>query len=217
MPDEARVWERALRMRERLLAGDEAGLRALCDDAFWERAGHEELVRLAGDATSVEMLGVLGHRSLMLVETPAGAEPRYAVEQQWAGADRLVDDQRLFTLVDRAEVEASGDAERLARLGTKLAAQDAGARYAELLVANDAGGASAMWTDAFREAHGEEVLPRIPLVRSAELVGGVGPRTLVRCRFDTGEETAEVLWRETEGAWLVQGARTFRPWGEPSA
>jgi hypothetical protein len=72
MSDEARVWERAVRMRELLVAGDEAGLRTLCDGAFWDRVGEEELVGLARDATSVEMLGVLGRRSLMLVETPEG-------------------------------------------------------------------------------------------------------------------------------------------------
>ena len=213
MSDEARVWERAVQMCDRLAAGDEAGLRELCDEAFWERVGEEELAGLARDASSAEMLGVLGRRSLMLVETPGGPDPRCAVEQQWAGEGYLVDDQRLFTLVDRAEVEASGDAERLARLGTKLAAQDAGTRYAILLAANDSRGVASMWTDAFREVHGNEVLPRIPLVRSAQLVGGVGPRTLIRSRFDAGEETAEVLWREVDGRWLVAGARTFRPWG----
>jgi hypothetical protein len=217
MSDEARVWERAVRLAELLVAGDESGLRELCDDAFWERAGAEELLGLARDAASAEMLGVLGRRSLMLVETRGAPDPRWAVEQQWAGEDYLVDDQRLFSLVDRAEVEASGDDERLARLGTKLAAQDAGSRYAHLLAAHDAPGVAAMWTESFRDAHGGEVLPRIPLVRSAQLVGGVGPRTLIRCRFDAGEETAEVLWREADGAWLVQGARTFRPWVEPPA
>jgi hypothetical protein len=211
MSDEARVWECALRMRERLLVGDEAGLRALCDEGFWERVGAVELVQLARDAGSAEMLGVLGRRSLMLVETPGGEEPRYAVEQQWVGESYMVEDQRLFSLVDRAELEASGDAERLARLRTKLAAQEAAAGYAARLAAHDAEGASAMWTQGFREAHGDEVLPRIAAVRSAELIAGVGPRTLVRCRFADGEETVELLWRETDDGWLVQGARTFRP------
>jgi len=208
--DEARVWERALRMRELLLAGDVAGLRSLCDDGFWERVGETELAPLSRDAESAEMLGVLGRRSLMLVETPRGEVPRWALEQQWAGDAYLVEDQRLFSLVDRAEVEASGDAQRLARLQTKLAAQDAGARYAARLAAHDADGVAAMWTESFREAHGAEVLPRIGDVRAAELIAGVGPRTLVRCRFDEGEETVEVLWREAENGWLVQGARTFR-------
>ncbi|HET6848929.1 MAG TPA: hypothetical protein VFH74_08725 [Gaiellales bacterium] len=213
MSDEARVWERARRMREGLLAHDVAALRELCDDAFWTRVGDAELAPLARDAASVEMLGVLGRRSLMLVETPGAQQPRHSVEQQWAGERYLVEDQRLFSLVDRAEVEASGDEARLARLRTKLAAQDAGARYAQLLAGHDAAGAASMWTAGFRESHGDEVLPRIPAVRSAELIAGVGPRTLVRCRFDEGEETVEVLWRETEDGWLVQGARTFRPPG----
>lgn len=207
------MWERALRMRQLLLAHDAGGLRELCDEAFWERVGDAELVPLAREVAAAELLGVLGRRSLMLVETPGGADARYAVEQQWAGDRYLVEDQRLFTLVERAEVEASGDSERLARLRTKLAAQDAAARYAGLLAAGDADGAAAMWTPGFREAHGDEVLPRIPSVRSAELIGGVGPRTLIRCRFDEGEETVEVLWVETEDGWLVQGARTFRPPG----
>ncbi len=210
MSDEACVWERALRMCDRLLDGDIEGLRALCDEGFWERVGEEELPPLTRHATSAELLGVLGRRSLLLVETPGAAGDRYAIEQQWAGEAYEVEDERLFTLVDRAEVEASGDAERLARLETKLAAQDAGARYAELLAARDADGAAAMWTESFRQAHGGEVLPRILLVRSAELIGGVGPRTLIRCRFADGEETVEVLWTQAQGAWLVQGARTFR-------
>jgi hypothetical protein len=213
--DEARVWERALRMRELLLAHDPAGLRELCDEGFWERVGESELVELARDAASAEMLGVLGRRSLLLVETPGGEVLRCAVEQQWAGQAYLVEDQRLFSLVDRAEVEAAGDLERLARLRTKLEAQDAGARYAALLASHDVDGVSAMWTESFRDAHGDEVRPRIAAVGSAELIAGVGPRTLVRCRFDHGEETVEVLWQETESGWLVHGARTFRPWRMP--
>jgi hypothetical protein len=211
MSDEARVWERALRMRDRLLEGDVEGLRALCDEGFWQRVGADELTRVARHATAAEPLGVLGRRSLLLVETPGAADSRYVIEQQWAGEAYEVEDERLFTLVDGAEVEASGDRERLARLETKLAAQDAGARYAQLLAAGDADGAAAMWTESFRQAHGAEVLPRIPLVRSAELIGGVGPRTLVRCRFPDGEETVEVLWSQAGDGWLVQGARTFRP------
>jgi hypothetical protein len=213
--DEARVWERALRMRELLLAHDEAGLRALCDEAFWERVGETELLPLARDAASAEMLGVLGRRSLMLVETPREAVPRWVLEQQWAGEDYLVEDERMFSLVDRAE--AAGDPERLARLQTKLAAQDAGARYAAALAANDVDAVAAMWTESFRDAHGDEVLPRVGAVRAAELIAGVGPRTLVRCRFDAGDETVEVLWGETDAGLLVQGARTFRPWRQPDA
>lgn len=215
MSDEALVWERAQRARAALLAHSAERLRDLSDPAFWERAGERELAPLVERAAEVEMLGVLGRRSLILVETPGAPEPRYAVEQQWAGGDDelLLEDERLFALVDRAEVEASGDPERLARLRTKLSAQDAAARYAALLEAHDAEGVAAMWTDGFREAHGAEVLPRIARVRDARLIAGVGSRTLVRCRLDGGEETVELLWRETEGGFLVQGARTFRPPG----
>ncbi|HEY0387872.1 MAG TPA: hypothetical protein VGC71_05500 [Gaiellales bacterium] len=214
MSDEGRVWDCALRVRDLLLAHAAQELRALCDPGFWDRSGETELGTLAAHATAVEMLGVLGHRSLLLAETPGAPEPRYAVEQQWTTGDAgnlAVEDERLFTLADRSAAEASGDAERLARLGTKLAAQDAAARYAELLQAGDAAGAAAMWTDAFREAHGAHVVPRIGSVRAARLIAGVGPRTLVRCWFDEGEETVELLWRETDRGRLIHGARTFRP------
>jgi hypothetical protein len=210
---ERKVWECELRLGRLLLDGDLAALERLCDPEFWQRAGREELGMLAQHAADATVLGVLGRRALLLVPTPAGRYPRYAVEQQWTepGGPPLVEDQRLFALVDRAQLEASGDRERLQLLRTKLAAQDAAGDYAERLVAGDRRAVAALWSSRFEQAQGAELRPRIGLVRSAELIGSVGPRTLIRCLMDTGEETVELLWREHDGGWLVEGARTFRP------
>lgn len=210
---ERQVWDCEVRLSRLLLDGDLAALERLCDPEFWERAGREELSMLAEHASGATVLGVLGRRTLLLVPTPAGRYPSYVVEQQWTelGESSLVEDQRLFTLIDRAQVEASGDLERLQLLRTKLDAQDAGRRYAEGLAAGDERAVAALWSSRFDQAHGAEVRPRIGLVRSAELIGSVGPRTLIRCLMDAGEETVELLWREHDGGWLVEGARTFRP------
>lgn len=210
---ERQVWECELRFSRLLLDGDVVALERLCDPEFWERAGREELSMLAEHATDATALGVLGRRALLLVATPAGRFPRYVVEQQWTepAGPSLVDDQRLFALIDRAQVEASGDRERLKRLRTKLDAQDAATRYAAGLAAGDEQAVASLWSSRFDEAHGAEVRPRMGRVRSAELIGSVGPRTLVRCLMDDGEETVELLWREHDGGWLVEGARTFRP------
>jgi hypothetical protein len=207
------VWECELRLGRLLLDGDLAALERLCDPEFWHRAGREELAMLAEHAADATVLGVLGRRALLLVSTPAGRYHRYVVEQQWTepGGPPLVEDQRLFTLADRAQVEASGDRERLALLRTKLAAQDAARHYAELLAAGDEQSVVALWSSRFEQAQGAELRPRIGLVRSAELIGSVGPRTLIRCLLVAGEETVELLWREHDGGWLVEGARTFRP------
>src|SRR5262249_4850077 len=125
---------------------------------------------------------------------------------------QVVEDERLFTLVDRGAIEAAGDEERLARMATKLAAQDAALAYVAALADRDTTAAATMWSPAFEAAHGDEVRARIPLVVHAALLGSVGPRTLVRCRFtDDVDETDELLWRQSDGRWLVHGARSFRP------
>jgi hypothetical protein len=206
-----RLWDRASQLRLLLLSGDLSALAGLADPAFWQRAGQAELTVLARHATEAAVLGVLGRRSLMHVLTPGAAYPHYVVEQQWSDAGGLVEDERLFVLVDRSEVMASGDVERIERLRTKLAAQEAAQRYARALESGDAAAVEALWSRGFAEAHAAEVRPRIGLVRSAQLIGSVGPRTLVRCLMAGGEETAELLWREHDGGWLVEGARTFRP------
>ena len=53
--------------------------------------------------------------------------------------------------------------------------------------------------------------PQIATVRRAELIGGVGPRTLVWLAMDGGEATVELLWRRRDGRLLIEGARTFTP------
>ena len=61
----------------------------------------------------------------------------------------LVEDERLFTLIDRAALEAAGDTGRLARLATKLAAQDAALGYVDALNTRDAAAVTALWTPDF--------------------------------------------------------------------
>jgi hypothetical protein len=144
--------------------------------------------------------------------TPGAAYPAYVVEQQWtpAAGRPLVEDERLFTLIDRAALEVAGDTARLARLATKLAAQDAALGYVDALNAHDAAAVTALWTPDFAAGRGGATPPPGGLL-SAELIGSVGPRTLVLCRFDDHEETQELLWRPLDGRVLVQGQRSFRP------
>jgi hypothetical protein len=210
------LWGRAGELCAALVAGDLEALRRLSDPEFWDRAGAGELPRLAEHATAATPLGVLGRRTLSLVITPSADYAEYALEQQWAErpAGHVVEDERLFTLVDRGAIEAAGDEQRLARMATKLAAQDAALDYVAALADRDARAVAAMWSPAFAAAHGDEVRARIPSVVHAALIGSVGPRTLVRCRFtDDADETDELLWRQTDGRWLVHGARSFRPPG----
>src|SRR6185437_16697594 len=88
--------------------------------------------------------------------TPGAAYPAYVVEQQWTpAAPPLAEDERLFTLIDRAALEAAGDTGRLARLATKLAAQDAALNYVDALNAHDAAAVRALWTPDF--AAGREI------------------------------------------------------------
>jgi hypothetical protein len=208
------LWRRAGELCAALVAGDLEALRRLCDAEFWDRAGAGELPRLAEHTTAATPLGVLGRRTLSLVITPSAEHAEYAVEQQWAAGPPglVVEDERLFTLLDRGALLAAGDEERLARMATKLAAQEAALAYVAALEARDSAAVAGMWSPAFDSAHGDQVRARIPLVIRAALVGSVGPRTLVRCRFSDGvDETDELLWRQSDGRWLVHGARSFRP------
>jgi hypothetical protein len=205
------VRQRALELGEALLARDLAALERLCDPEAWNRACSDELSRLSEHAAAAALLGTLDRRSLLRVATPGAAYPEYVVEQQWiAGSDGpVVEDERLFALADRTEVEASGDAERIARLRTKLAAQDAASAYAAALVHHDGAAVAAMWSPRFAGSHADRIRERIGELRSAELIGSVGPRTLVRCVFADAEETVELLWREQGARWLIEAARTF--------
>ena len=79
------------------------------------------------------------------------------------------------------------------------------------LTGHDPAAATAMWSAAYDEGHGQEVRPQISTVRRAELIGSVGPRTLVWLAMDDGEATVELLWRRRDGRLLIEGARTFTP------
>jgi hypothetical protein len=210
--DALTLWTGAGAVCAALVAHDTDTLRSLTTEELWERAAAEELAPLAEHAVAARPLGLLGRHTMLRVTTPGAAYPAYVVEQQWtpAAGRPLVEDERLFTLIDRASLEAAGDTDRLARLGTKLAAQDAALGYVDALNAHDVAAVMALWTPDF-EAGRVAARPRIDGLRSAELIGSVGPRTLVLCRFDDHDETWELLWRPLDGRVLVQGQRSFRP------
>ena len=210
--DDRTLWAGAEAVCDALVAHDTDALRALTTGELWLRAAAEELAPLAEHAVAARPLGLLGRHTMLHATTPGAAYPAYVVEQQWTlSAGRpLVEDERLFTLIDRAALEAVGDTDRLARLTTKLAAQDAARGYVDALNAHDAAAVKALWTPDFAAA-GVGAMPRIEGLRSAELIGSVGPRTLVLYRFDDHDETQELLWRPLDGRVLVQGQRSFRP------
>jgi hypothetical protein len=211
--DDRALWAGAGAVCAALVAHDMDALRALTAEELWERAAAEELAPLAEHAVAARPLGVLGRHTMLHATTPGAAYPAYVVEQQWTPAATgppLVEDERLFTLIDRAALEAAGDTGRLARLATKLAAQDAALGYVDALNAHDAAAVMALWTPDLAAGR-VGATPRIDGLRWAELIGSVGPRTLVLCRFDDHDETQELLWRPLDGRVLVQGQRSFRP------
>ena len=210
--DDRTLWAAAGTVCDRLVAHDMDALRALTAEELWVRAAAEELAPLVEHAVAARPLGVLGRHTLLHAVTPGASYPAYVVEQQWtpAAGRPLVEDERLFTLIDRAALEAAGDSDRLARLATKLAAQDAALVYVDALNDHDAAAVTAMWTPDFAAGRAG-VAPPVDGLRSAELIGSVGPRTLVLCRFADHDETQELLWRPLDGRILVQGQRSFRP------
>jgi hypothetical protein len=210
--DDRTLWAAAGTVCGRLVAHDMDALRALTAEELWVRAAAEELAPLVEHAVAARPLGVLGRHTLLHAATPGAAYPAYVVEQQWtpAAGRPLVEDERLFTLIDRAALEAAGDSDRLARLATKLAAQDAALGYVDALNDHDAAAVTAMWTPDFAAGRAGAA-PPVDGLRSAELIGSVGPRTLVLCRFADHDETQELLWRPLDGRILVQGQRSFRP------
>jgi len=210
--DARTLWTEADAFCSALVAHDTDALRALTTEELWGRAASEELAPLAEHAVAARPLGLLGRHTMLQATTPGAAHPSYVLEQQWmpAAGRPLVEDERLFTLVDRAALEAAGDTDRLARLATKLAAQDAALGYVDALEAHDAAAVMALWTPDFAAGR-FGATPQIDGLRSAELIGSVGPRTLVLCRFADRDETQELLWRPLDGRILVQGQRSFRP------
>ena len=67
------------------------------------------------------------------------------------------------------------------------------------------------WSSFDAARHGQEVRPRIAAVRRVELIGSVGPRTLVWLVTEDGEQTVELMWRSHDGRLQIEGARTFTP------
>jgi hypothetical protein len=210
---ENHTWARAEQLRERLLAQDVGGIEALCTADFWERSGRSDLAGVAPHVREAVTLGALGRRSLIFLHTAGHRWPAPVLEQLWAesAGELLLEDHRVFTLMTRAQVEALGDPEELARLQTKIAAQDAAEAYVIALNDHDQRAAQAAWSHAFAERFDLDLHNRISRLRSAELIGSVGPRTLLRCWFDDAEQTIELLWRRREARLLIEGARVFRP------
>lgn len=211
---ENHTWARAERLREALQAGDEAALEGLCTADFWERSGRSELLGLAPHVKGGTTLGALGRRSLIALHTVGHRWPAPVLEQLWCeggGGELLLDDQRVFTLMTRAQVEALGDPEELARLQTKIASQDAAEAYVIALSDHDEVAARAAWSPSFAERFELDLHSGLEKLLSAELIGSVGPRTLVRAWFEDGEQTIELLWRRREARLMIEGARVFRP------
>ncbi|HEX5196536.1 MAG TPA: hypothetical protein VFW26_04975, partial [Gaiellales bacterium] len=144
------LWAGAEAVCDALVAHDIDALRALTTEELWGRAAAEELAPLAEHAVAARPLGLLGRHTMLHTTTPGAAYPAYVVEQQWTRAGHpLVEDERLFTLIDRGALEAAGDTGRLARLATKLAAQDAALGYVDALNAHDASAVMTLWTPDF--------------------------------------------------------------------
>lgn len=209
---ENQTWARAEQLRRRLRAQDADGIEALCTADFWERSGRAELLGVAPHVRDATTLGALGRRSLISLHTVGHRWAAPVLEQLWteAGDQLMLDDQRVFTLMTRAQVEALGDPEELARLQTKISSQDAAEAYVIALNDRDELAAEAAWSTTFADRFDLDLHSRIEKLVSAELVGSVGPRTLVRCWFDDGEQTIELLWRRREARLLIEGARVFR-------
>jgi len=201
---------RAAELAAAVATRDLPAIRALCEPGHWERSAAEEYGRLLPQAGRVETLGTLLRRSLMLIETPGWDFPRVVFEHLWDARNLpLLEDQRMFTLVDRAEIERSGDPERLARMRTKLEAQDAAAGLVRALTAHDEAAAAALFDRDLARWDDHSAHTPIAGIRRAELIGSVGPRTLVRVWGGASEHTIEYLWRRAGDGMLVAGARVF--------
>ena len=193
-----------------LSTGDRAGLQALADPDFWERAGAADYAERLPVEGEVELLGTLSDRSLLLVTPAPGSEGRrYALEQAWSeSSPPRVIDERLFTLADAAKARAHGDEDLLRRLATKLAGQEA----AEALVAafnRHDGAAVRMMVEPGKDETADQEADRATRATRAELVGSVGPRTLVRVWSADSDVTLEYLWRRHGDDWQIAYVREF--------
>jgi len=210
---ENQTWARAEQLRERLLARDAGGIEALCTGDFWERSGRSDLLGVAPCVEAATTLGTLGRRSLISLHTVGHRWPAPVLEQLWVDVDGelLLEDHRVFTLMTRAQVEALGDPEELARVQTKIQSQDAAEAYVIALNDRDQRAAQAAWSQSFADRFDLDLHNPLEKLVSAELIGSVGPRTLVRAWFKDGEQTIELLWRRRDARLLIEGARVFRP------
>jgi hypothetical protein len=203
------IEDRATELAVAVAARDLASVRVLTDPDHWERSAAEDYEQVLPHVRHVEILGALFRRSLMLIEAPGWEVSRIVFEHLWDQREPpLLADQRLFTLVDRAEIERAGYADKLARLRTKLEAQDAAAQLVDALSAHDAAAAAEAFDQTL--ARWDEHDARLPIesIRTAELLGSVGPRTLVRIQGES-DQTIEYLWRRAGDGMLVAGARVF--------
>jgi hypothetical protein len=185
-------------------------IRALAAPDFWDRAGEADYAERLPVSGTVELLGILNDRSLLLVTPAAGADgERYALEQAWSDdAPPLLLDERYFSLLDAARERAEGDEERLARVATKLAGQDAAEALAAALARNDTAAVRAMVEPEKGDLADREA-DRAAGATRAELVGSVGPRTLVRVWSGDTDVTLEYLWRDRGDGWLIAMVREF--------
>lgn len=201
------VTQAAEELVDALSAGDAERIRALCVPDFWERAGKDEYAERLPVDGAVELLGILGDRSLILVTPALGS--RFALEQAWTGDARpLIADERHFELVDAAALRAEGDQERLERLATKLAGQDAGEALVAAFDRGDGAAVRAM-VEPERGDLADQEAERAERATRADLVGSVGPRTLVRVWSGDSDATLEYLWRRNGNDLRIAFVREF--------
>ena len=170
--------------------------------------GREELPELLADVATARVLGVLGRRSLIRLL------PTSVVEGQWIdrGGELLLEDQREFTLLDRTGLD------RRPRAAASACGRSAGRRTPRCATCRRCRSATRsrparFFEPGFARAGDIDLLERLPFLTVAELIGSVGPRTLVRVELEGGEQTIEYLWRDHDGVLAIVGARVFRPVG----
>jgi len=203
------ITPRAQELAAALAADSIERIQGLSAADFWERVGEADYAERLPVGGAVELLGTLNDRSLLLVTPDAGLDGRYALEQAWSDASPpLVADEREFSLVDAARLRAQGDDETLARMATKIACQDAAEALCAALAARDVAAVRAMVEPGKDELADREAARAAEATR-AELVGSVGPRTLVRVWSAAGDVTLEYLWRRHDDVWQIAMVREF--------
>lgn len=206
--DPVSISERAEELAAALAEGSLDRIQALADPEFWERDGAEDYGARLPVAGAVELLGTLGDRSLLWVG-PGSDGGGYALEQAWSDeTPPVVADERLFTLLDAEALRAEGDEERLERAATKLAGQDAAGELSAAFDRQDSDAVRALVEPERTELAEAEAARAVGATR-AELIGSVGPRTLVRVWSGDSDVTVEYLWRPRGESWRIGFAREF--------